>query len=79
MEKLTSTNIHCKEQTAVMEPQVPVYSATSNLNVQMSPNSKAKPTRINLDEMTTRNPTPSPTTAKKPLLAVPPPVAGKLL
>ncbi|XP_060768356.1 mucin-2-like isoform X3 [Neoarius graeffei] len=72
-EKMSSTSSLYEEQIAVMETQVP---ATSNLNVHMSPNSKTKPTRFNLDDhsSTKRNPIPSPTTMKKPVLqAVPSP------
>ncbi|MCJ8748540.1 hypothetical protein PDJAM_G00165940 [Pangasius djambal] len=76
-EKIQSTSSLYEKQAAVMESQVPVQSATSNLNVHMSPNSKIKPTRFNLDEPK-RNPTPSPTTMKKPLLAVPSPVSDKI-
>ncbi|MCI4394347.1 hypothetical protein PGIGA_G00167550 [Pangasianodon gigas] len=76
-EKMQSTSSLYEKQAAVMESQVPVQSATSNLNVQMSPNSKTKPTRFNLDEPKW-NPTPSPTTMKKPLLAVPSPVSDKI-
>lgn len=63
-----------------MESQVTVQSATSNLNFHMSPNSKTKPTRLNLDEDSSskQNPTSSPTKIKKPLLTVPPPVSGEL-
>lgn len=78
---MSSTSSYYEEQTAVMESQVPVHSATSNLNVQMSPTSKTKPTRFNLDEhsSTKRIPTPSPTTMKKPLLAVPLLTSSELL
>ncbi|KAB5522407.1 hypothetical protein PHYPO_G00159190 [Pangasianodon hypophthalmus] len=76
-EKMQSISSLYEKQAAVMESQVPVQSATSNLNVHMSPNSKTKPTRFNLDEPKW-NPTPSPTTMKKPLLAVPSPVSDKI-
>lgn len=79
-EKMSSTSSLAQDQAAVMESQVLFQSATSNLNVLMSPNSKTKPTRFNLDEhsSTNWNSTPSPTMVKKPLLTVPSAVSGEL-
>lgn len=78
---MSSTSSLGQEQSAVVESQLLFQSATSNLNVLMSPTSKTKPTRFNLDEHSSTNPkpTPSPTVMKKPVLAVPSPVSGKLL
>ncbi|XP_060719603.1 mucin-2-like isoform X2 [Tachysurus vachellii] len=79
-EKMSSTSSLDQDQAAVMESQVLFQSATSNLNVLMSPNSKTKPTRFNLDEhsSTNWNSTPSPTMVKKPLLAVHSAVSDKI-
>ncbi|TSL28156.1 Smoothelin-like protein 2 [Bagarius yarrelli] len=76
-ENISSTSSLHEEQAAVMKSQV---STTSNLNVPLSPNIKVKPTRLNLDDQssTNHNVTPSPTTAKKSLLAVPSPVFDKI-
>ncbi|XP_026988646.2 hyphal wall protein 2-like isoform X2 [Tachysurus fulvidraco] len=79
-EKISSTSSLDQDQAAVMESQVLFQSATSNLNVLMSPNSKTKPIRFNLDEhsSTNWNSTPSPTMVKKPLLAVPSAASDKI-
>ncbi|XP_058239937.1 smoothelin-like isoform X1 [Hemibagrus wyckioides] len=79
-EKMSSTSSLGQEQSAVVESQLLFQYATSNLNVLMTPTSKTKPTRFNLDEhsSTNPNPTPSPTVMKKPVLAVPSPVSDKV-
>ncbi|KAF4072994.1 hypothetical protein AMELA_G00253700 [Ameiurus melas] len=79
-EKMSSTRSLHEKQETVIESHEPVQSATSNLNVHMSPKIKAKPTRFNLDERSSTkwNPIPSPTTVKKPMLVVPSPVSDKI-